>query len=61
MEIKEKVAEKLDDIEMKQLWEEICNKFMEDGEDGIKATIENKAKNIKNEFDKIQSEIKKWR
>jgi hypothetical protein len=59
MEVKENVKKFIKEDEAKKLWENIYKGFKEEGMDGIKKVLEEEAKRIQDEFEKIKENIEK--
>jgi hypothetical protein len=59
MEVKENVKKFLEEDETKRLWEMIYDRFKEKGMDGIKEVLEEEAKKIQGEFERIKKNIEK--
>lgn len=57
--MRDKIKEFIKSDEEIKLWEEIWNAFQENGIEGLTNTVQEKAENIKKEFDEIYNKIKK--
>ncbi len=59
MGIKEDVEKYLNSDSLKGLWSDIYNRFEDEGKEGVKKFLEEKANEIKKEFEKIQENIER--
>jgi len=59
MGIKDDVERHLHSDSLKKMWIEIYSKFEDGGKEGVKRFLEEKANEIKKEFEKIQEDIQR--
>ncbi len=57
MGIQEKVLEKINDEEVKELWLKLYEEFIKNGKEGITKILEDEREKIKSEFEKHISKV----
>ena len=59
MTYKEKVQDEIKEEKLRNLWQEICKSYEQDGVEQIKSTLNSRIAKIKNDYEQLLENLKK--